>query len=377
MWKLNEFYTIYMKKNILTFVALICSVAFFGQDAGISLKIGDKAPELKVVWIKGEPVEAFDNDMLYLVEFWATWCGPCISSMPHLSDIARKYEGKLKIIGVNVWEKGYDKKQYDSFLPVVKEFVSSMGDKMDYLVAMDNNDLHMATSWMQAAGQNGIPASFLIKEGTVKWIGHPHRFEPVLIEVLDGTYDADAAAKKLEEAAIAQQKQMAPFMEMNKAVAEALEHKDYDAALLAIDTAMKVIDPMFINAVKNTKFGVFLEKDHDEAKAFADEWVAKEPYAKTALTLTIVEKEGLPSHFYDFAIATFKEMLENETAVKPMILDKMAKLYFFKGDKSKAVSTIEEAISEARQAIATGQHQGRITSASIAAMEQALANFRK
>lgn len=366
-----------MKKFYLTFVALACAVIVFGQGAGVTLKIGDKAPDLKVVWLKGEPVEAFDNDMLYLVEFWATWCGPCISSMPHLSDIARKYEGKLKIIGVNVWEKGYDKKQYDSFLPVVKEFVSSMGDKMDYLVAMDNNDLHMATSWMQAAGQNGIPASFLIKEGTVIWIGHPHRFEPVLIEVLDGTYDADAAAKKLEEAAIAQQKQMAPFMEMNKAVAEALEHKDYDAALLAIDTAMKVIDPMFINAVKNTKFGVLLEKDHDEAKAFADEWVAKEPYAKTALTLTIVEKEGLPAHFYDFALETFGEMLQNEGIAKPLILDNMAKLYFYKGDKAKAVSTIEEAIAEARTAIETGQHQGRITPATISAMEQALANYRK
>jgi hypothetical protein len=60
-----------------------------------------------------------------------------------------------------------------------------------------------------------------------------------------------------------------------------------------------------------------------------------------------------------------------------MILDKMAKLYFFKGDKSKAVSTIEEAITAARQAIATGQHQGMITSATITAMEESLANFRK
>ena len=366
-----------MKNFYLTFAALACAVIVFGQGAGVTLKIGDKAPDLKVVWLKGEPVEAFDNDMLYLVEFWATWCGPCISSMPHLSDIARKYEGKLKIIGVNVSEKGYDKKPYDSFLPVVKEFVSSMGDKMDYLVAMDNNDLHMAKSWMQAAGQNGIPASFLIKEGTVIWIGHPHVFEEVLLQVLDGTYDAGAAAKKMEDSAIAQKKMMAPFMEMNKAVAEALEHKDYDVALLAIDTAMKVIDPMFINALKNTKFGVLLEKDHDEAKAFADEWIAKEPYAKTALTLTIVEKEGLPAHFYDLALKTFGEMLQNEAVAKPLILDNMAKLYFYKGDKEKAVKTIEEAIAEARQAIATGQHQGRITPATISAMEQALANYRK
>ena len=361
----------------MTFIALVCAVIVFGQDAGVTLKIGDKAPDLQVVWLKGEPVDGFDNNMLYLVEFWATWCGPCISSMPHLSEIARKYDGKLKIIGVNVWEKGYDKKPYDSFLPVVKEFVASMGDKMDYLVAMDNNDLYMAKSWMQAAGQNGIPASFLVKEGTVIWIGHPHRFEPVLIEVLDGTYDAEAAKKIIEDSAAIAQKMMAPFMEMNKAVAEALEHKDYDAALLAIDNAMSIVDPMFINAVNNTKFGVLLEKDPAQAKTFADEWVAKEPYAKTFLTITIADKEGLPSHFYDFALETFEEMLDNEAVAKPLILDNMAKLYFFKGDKEKAVSTIEAAIAEARQAIATGQHQGRITSATITAMEQALANYRK
>jgi thiol-disulfide isomerase/thioredoxin len=51
-----------------------------------SLKIGDKAPSLEVSrWVKGEKVERLEKDQTYVVEFWATWCGPCIQTIPHLT----------------------------------------------------------------------------------------------------------------------------------------------------------------------------------------------------------------------------------------------------------------------------------------------------
>ena len=42
------------------------------QSAPVTLKAGDAAPALNVNWIKGTPVTGFDNNMVYVVEFWAT-----------------------------------------------------------------------------------------------------------------------------------------------------------------------------------------------------------------------------------------------------------------------------------------------------------------
>ena len=64
-----------MKKILPLFLAalLLCSL---GVQAA-TLGIGDPAPELKVAqWIKGSPVASLDPAQTYVVEFWATWCGP-------------------------------------------------------------------------------------------------------------------------------------------------------------------------------------------------------------------------------------------------------------------------------------------------------------
>lgn len=185
-------------KLLVALLALFFATANYGQSKP-ELTIGDSAPELNVTWIKGSPVTSFMGDKLYVVEFWATWCGPCKTAMPHLSELAKQYEGKVVFTGVNIWEKNPENKPYDSFMPMVEQFIITMGDKMAYNVAMDNNDLYMTTKWMKAAKQNGIPASFLVKEGKIIWIGHPHYLDQIIEQVLAGTYDMQAAIVKHNE----------------------------------------------------------------------------------------------------------------------------------------------------------------------------------
>jgi thiol-disulfide isomerase/thioredoxin len=61
-------------------------------------------PPLKVAkWIKGKPVQRFEPGKVYVVEFWATWCGPCRRSIPHLTELAKKFKGKVTFIGVSIW----------------------------------------------------------------------------------------------------------------------------------------------------------------------------------------------------------------------------------------------------------------------------------
>src|SRR5512140_3275077 len=75
--------------------------------AAPKLKIGDPAPKLQTgKWIQGDPVKGFEKDKAYIVEFWATWCGPCRVSIPHLNEIHNKFKEKgLTVIGQDCWER--------------------------------------------------------------------------------------------------------------------------------------------------------------------------------------------------------------------------------------------------------------------------------
>jgi len=88
------------------------------------LKVGDRAPEFKVEkFLKGEPITGFEKGQVYVVEFWATWCGPCIAAMPHLSELQRHYKDDgVTFIGTNIWERYNDDTEKK-----VAEFVEEQG----------------------------------------------------------------------------------------------------------------------------------------------------------------------------------------------------------------------------------------------------------
>ena len=110
------------------------------------LMVGDAAPAIQVSeWVQGTPVPKLASDQTYVVEFWATWCGPCKVAIPHLNELSKKYAGKVQFVGVSVWER-FEQTGY-----VVPAFVQGMGDKMTYTVASDQVKAEdagfMAKSW--------------------------------------------------------------------------------------------------------------------------------------------------------------------------------------------------------------------------------------
>ena len=179
----------------ITGVALALAV----PTAEAKLTVGDPAPKLQVAkWVQGDPVTAFDTNHVYIVEFWATWCGPCRTSIPHLNELWLKFKDQ-GVIAI-----GQDMAEPDD--SGVAAFVKKMGDKMTYRVALNDKSQEtngfMKINWMKAAEQNGIPTAFVIdKQGRIAWIGHPMGLnEQILGDILAGRFDMAKAAARLREA---------------------------------------------------------------------------------------------------------------------------------------------------------------------------------
>ena len=97
-------------RSIFSIALVASALASYAQDAPeakpVTLKVGDAAPQLKVAkWVKGTPITNLKDGKIHVVEFWATWCGPCRVSIPHLTELAAKYKGKVDFVGVDSFEQ--------------------------------------------------------------------------------------------------------------------------------------------------------------------------------------------------------------------------------------------------------------------------------
>ncbi|MHC4102180.1 MAG: redoxin family protein, partial [Planctomycetota bacterium] len=164
---------------IVAALALALSAAALGRPE--KLAVGDQAPGLNIdVWVKGSEVKITPGKV-YVIEFWATWCVPCKKSIPHLTELQKKYgRDKLVIVGIS-----------DEPQETVEPFVQKQGDNMDYVVATDRRN-GTNRAWMKASGMEGVPAAFIVdRQGKIAYIGRPNEesFYLTLASVMSGRYD--------------------------------------------------------------------------------------------------------------------------------------------------------------------------------------------
>ncbi len=333
-----------------TAVAVSITAATYAQSpapATATLTIGSPAPKLPVAeWVKGKPVTLGDGG-IHVVEFWATWCGPCKVSIPHLTAMAKKYAGKADFTGVSVWERGAD-------VPtLVKTFVTKMGTKMDYHVARDDAKGTLAATWMTAAGQDGIPTAFLIdKTGKVVWIGHPmDGLDEAVGKVVAGTFDTASAAKGIKEKQEAKAKDAAKSAKLDELFGPALalaRQKKLPEAVAAID-AVLASNAGYAGDVAPLKFRMMMSYDEVGAQSYAARAAKAElkdkPETLNQIAWGIVEpKSVVKKPDYTSAVIIAEAGVAATQGKDPMVLDTLSYAYEKAGDLDKAISTEEKAV---------------------------------
>lgn len=127
----------------------------------------DPAPAFKAKDLDGKELslEPYKGKVV-LLNFWATWCGPCRMEIPSLVELQKRYEGHLQIIGMDV-----DDDDADTVRDVVKN------ESINYPVAITSGEVRMAYGGIAA-----LPTLFVINaEGKVVQ-KHVGLYNPALYE---------------------------------------------------------------------------------------------------------------------------------------------------------------------------------------------------
>lgn len=311
------------------------------------ISLGDEAPAIGVAkWVKGGAVSGFEPGTVYVMEFWATWCGPCRVSIPHLTELQAQYADKgVEVIGCAIWQR--EDTQADREAAVAK-FVAEQGDKMNYHVAIDN-DRWMADNWMTPAGRRGIPSAFIVNgEGQVAWVGHPSSMDEALAQVVDGSWDIAAAKAEHDKEAAGTR----AMNRMGNAWRKANESGDWDGFLTAIEEYMDEFGSA--TNLQMAKFDTLLTKKNDTAAAYAyAESLAKEYWDDSQflnmISWTILDETPEELQDLDYAMQCARRANALTEGKDPAILDTLARAYWEQGNTEKAIAWQGKAVEHAEE----------------------------
>lgn len=128
----------------------------------------DPAPDFKLDTLEGKPLSLAEyKNKVVLLNFWATWCGPCRAEIPDLVELQSKYKEQLQIIGLVVDDDDPD---------AIKKFVDQFA--INYPVAIAKDALRM-----EYGGIPALPTSFLLDAQGRVVQKHEGLHDPVLYEV--------------------------------------------------------------------------------------------------------------------------------------------------------------------------------------------------
>jgi thiol-disulfide isomerase/thioredoxin len=138
-----------MRKQILILILLIFSPGIYAQSINL------------INLSKLKSISSNSNDTLYVINFWATWCGPCVKEIPYFEEIADQYKTKpIRVILVSLDFKSKIKSQVEPF--VKKNIIHSE------VYVLDESDMDKFINDVSSSWSGAIPATiFFHKDGPI------------------------------------------------------------------------------------------------------------------------------------------------------------------------------------------------------------------
>ncbi len=158
-------------KNISVLFCLLFLTPSFSQSRS-SLQVGSKAPKINITnWIHNTPKDKNLKNKVIVLEFWATWCAPCIKAVPHLNKIQKKFKGNDNVVFLSLSDE--------------KEATIKKKLKKVNFSSIVVSDITKQTN--KNFGVKFLPLTLIIdKQHVIKWIGGPNELNYELIkEVID------------------------------------------------------------------------------------------------------------------------------------------------------------------------------------------------
>lgn len=310
-----------------------------------ALSIGSKAPALDIEhWISDgngafQAITDFEAGKVYVVEFWATWCGPCLSGMPHISELQRQYGERVKFIGVT----DEDAETVATFLK--KDSRGNEGtwdDVIQYTLARDDKDT-TNENYMKAARRNGIPCAFIVgKDQHIEWIGHPMAIDDALAAVIGDEWDRQAEGAKYEQSQRAERLRD----EAMPAFSRAFRAQDWPAAL-AVMAKLEKLDALDVRG-KMLKAKILENAEMDEelvawrAKMIEESWDVAEDLNEISWALATARGEKSDESLGQALRAAERanELMEMKDG---SVLDTLARVQYEMGNLAAAIEIQRQA----------------------------------
>ncbi|WP_432798505.1 redoxin domain-containing protein [Poriferisphaera sp. WC338] len=214
----------------LLYVMMLLCVA--GTELHAAVSVGQN-PDYRIRSMRGEVITSEKlRGKIVILDFWATWCPPCVDSMPHMKELYKATHGKgVVIIGISLDRRGRD----------VSTFVRKNGISWPQM-------LDSKRTMTEQFGVSGIPRVFIMgPDGKVEWTGHPMRMDQPIKDIY----------KKYKD-------QLTTKASKQKKAAEEEAREDEEAAAFEVDAATRKQALGLIaeaqEAAKAGNFAVVLQK---------------------------------------------------------------------------------------------------------------------
>lgn len=301
-----------------------------GLKPGSGVKLGAIAA---AEWIQGTAPEAWEKDKVYVIDCWATWCGPCTVAIPHLNGLHAKYSEKgLRVLAMNVWEDDKGK---------VVAFLKKRAAAMSYPVAYTGLGSAFESDWLKAAAINRIPNAFVVKNGKLLVVTHPMRLEAEVVEALleGGEAETKAVENILDQAEAGKR-----TSSLLNAFRTALRKGDQEAMASAIADLEK-LDPEAPYLSQMRLDHAIAKKDWESSKALIDEF-AKTPAAAQVLNSIALrcdnDPDSMPDELKQIVASRLAEAVDGKQTSATLLVV-LARLQWTTGDKEAALATAKTA----------------------------------